>query len=780
MATAGTRKVAREPRAVMVKMYEVTVDGKVQRLTEEQYQAQRARAIKIIRTNLDLIESEATFNRREHQTWYKEVHGTHWYSVGAISDVAGGAVPPPDSIWTRGDPAIQSGRRALENGRLDIAAKQLKLASETLRDVKHEWNEYLGQSIAGAKSVQEDLETTRNVSFAIAVSAAAVVAAPVVIAGAGATLGTGGLGLTGAALSGGTFVASATTITVGGAGLGAALRGGSNLVGQAATGDRVNLGEAWKETKEGAKRGAVDAGSTFVGGQAGKALGLGGKGLSFAQRALRTGVSGGAGGAFGGGLGSTLEGRGAAEIAKDTATGFASGFGGGTVSGGASHFIPNAGSLTRAATESATGFVGGVGGAYISGERDRDKLLSAGKQSAIQSALLGAATHEGPTRGGGEKEQQQRQRQQEQQQQQQSGELPNETKLVELQQNASAARQEELPAPHEQAKTEDNQSSPALHEEQAPSAADKAPATESQPAQPSAAEAVTQQKQPATQETMSEQPSAASAQSKSTAGAASNVESAAVPAVTETPSPAKAEQPAAESDRMFTPEEVAKHVEESFTPREPGSDVPKGAETPAVESGRIDDIRVKKGKVDAKGEAQRKGPRKADIEDLHTEPGEKPRDALVRLRRVVGKTIAETPLAAAWEKARAKVLKGRSIESLGRAGALEAYKKAQKEFWSAVREDSGAVQFLQQSGYELPEGQGAALLKVKTPPKGVEPLIVEERRISLDHSAEKALNDNWKLALDGDKLIFEFHRVNSFRDSIQRALRIGAFAPKGK
>src|SRR5439155_25447690 len=187
-----------KPQVVMAKVYEVTLEGKKQRLTEPEYQAQFERARKALITKLTLIRDEAAFNRTEHKKWMKEVHGSG-ISVGAISDILGGVVPPPDSIWTHMDAPIASGLRLAAEGKLEVAARQLTLANQTLREVKHEWNEYLQATIGGAQQAQSALEVTRDVSFAIAISAAAVVAAPVIAGAAGTALA--GTGLTGAGLT---------------------------------------------------------------------------------------------------------------------------------------------------------------------------------------------------------------------------------------------------------------------------------------------------------------------------------------------------------------------------------------------------------------------------------------------------------------------------------------------------------------------------------------------------------------------------------------------------
>jgi hypothetical protein len=733
--TVAARKAperAAKPQVVMVNMYEVTIDGVKQRLTEEQYQAHRARALRNMLLKFQLIDDEAQYNRTEHKKWMKEVHGEHWYSVGAISDIAGGAVPPPDSIWTRPAAAIANGRKAAQEGRLEAAARQLQLASETLRDVRHEWHEYMGKTIGGAESTEKGLEITRDVSFAIAISAAAIVAAPIV-AGAVGTAATGA-GATGAGLTAVTFVGTTGAITVGGGVAGGVLRGGTNLAGQALTGDKIRGREVLAETWKGAKRGAVDAGSTVVGGATGELLGAGAKGIGFASRVTRGAGAGMAGGGFGGFVGSALDKiddpkKTWGDVAHDTLTSAASGILGGGSSAGLSHVIPNAPKLVQSLGGAGVGSLAAAGTAYLSGASP-EEIKEAAITAGVQGFALSHASHEGGFgfgEGGRDLHEQVARKKDEQARQ--------------LPQKPRAAIKEKTPSTPEEPKT------PVEKEAEAKVAENPPPKHDVQ-----AHEGVEPKEQPA--------PAAST----------------------------KSESAKSDPENLFTPEEAHQHVEEMFSSAEGRPDVPTGVESPAVKGGKVEwpeaktgevrRTRVPEGSVDAEGTVHRPGPARGDIENIARLPGETQRQAVKRVNTVNGQPISETPLSSAWEQARAKVLKGRTVESLGADGALVAYKRTQQEFWKAVRQDPAAVQFLQDAGFVLPKGKGAALLKVTQPQPGQKGLIVEERRISLDHSAEKAIGENWKLALDSDKLIFEFHRVNSFRDSLQRAHKIGAYAPE--
>ncbi|HVE34921.1 MAG TPA: hypothetical protein VNC18_15270 [Gemmatimonadaceae bacterium] len=784
-----------QPQIAMVKMYEVTIDGQKKRLTEAEYQAQFERAKKNLILKFNLIQSEASSNRQDHKKWMDEVHGKHWYSVGTISDIVGDALPPPDSIWTRPNAAVTNGLRAANEGKLEVAARQLKLANDTLREVKHEWNSYLQKTISGAESTQGALEITRDVSFAIALSAAAIVAAPVVAGAAGTAFA--GAGLTGAGLTAATTATTAVAITAGGGVAGGVLRGGSNLAGQAVAGGPISMKQLKKETWEGVKHGAVDAGSTFVGGAAGELLGAGAKGISLTSRVIRGAGAGIAGGGFGGGLGATLEGKSAGEIVDDTLTGAASGLVGGGIGSGVSHVIPNAPKLVQSVAGATVGSGVAAGQAYLSGASP-EEIKKAAVVAGIQGFATSQAGHEGGFglgEGGAELQQRTQNqraalaaqppaiREAQPQTHQQEPQSPVEQSVPHQQdatpQQATPQVQDQV-APEQLHAPNEMQQTPVLEQSQQ-SGVEETPQSQQQSAP--APEPVQQtEAQPASKQDSQPSPKeeAPQVQSKSEDAKSQSAPEPASPQSVAAEKAAKTTPKVEDRSENFFPDraEIEQHVENMFGPMEGKQDVPTGVDSSKVKGRKIEDIRVKKGKVNATGEVERPGPRKADMEDIQRLPNETGRQAVARVNKVISKAISETPLAAAWEQARAKVLGGQTVESLGRQGTLDAYKSAQKEFWKAVRADPAAVQFLQDSGFTLPPGEGAALLNVNPPKAGQQPLAVEERRISLDHSVEKAIGQNWKKALDGDNLVFEFHRNNSYRDSTQRALKIGAYAPK--
>jgi hypothetical protein len=161
-----------------------------------------------------------------------------------------------------------------------------------------------------------------------------------------------------------------------------------------------------------------------------------------------------------------------------------------------------------------------------------------------------------------------------------------------------------------------------------------------------------------------------------------------------------------------------------------------------------------------------------DLHDLVIRPGERPSQALQRVRQVIGKTVSETPLHDAWEAARSKVLGDRPLSSITREEMLGTqnrkglYDLVRDTFWKEVRERANAKHFLEESGFVL-GNEPAPLLEVNSPD-----IPIQERRISLDHIAEKAQGDNWTRALDADNLELTFHNPNSFREIVQRRHRL--------
>jgi hypothetical protein len=377
--------------APAVNLYRFTAEGKTLTLTEEEYKRELARVNQHLQLSFNLLEGEAAYNAAEHQKFLDETHGF----AGTVSDMLGGTTPPRVGIWSWPAPAVQAGRRSLEEGKVEVAARQLHLAQQTLRDARREWNAYIQKTTEGAQTAITALEYTRDISFAIAIGTAAIVAAPVVAAGVGAAAAGGGL--TGVAATAATAVGTGAVITGGGAVAGGTLRGTSSLAGQAVAGGPVSLDEVKREAAEGARRGAVDAGSSLVGFGAGRALGLGAQGTSLGGRVVRGSLAGSAGGATGGALEATLEGKSAGEVLEATARGAGAGAVGGGLGGLAGGF-GNKTPVRKFLAETASEAAGGAGGAALTGGTP-EEIRSAAVASVVSGRATAAAVQP-PSRGG--------------------------------------------------------------------------------------------------------------------------------------------------------------------------------------------------------------------------------------------------------------------------------------------------------------------------------------------------------------------------------------------
>jgi hypothetical protein len=167
-----------------------------------------------------------------------------------------------------------------------------------------------------------------------------------------------------------------------------------------------------------------------------------------------------------------------------------------------------------------------------------------------------------------------------------------------------------------------------------------------------------------------------------------------------------------------------------------------------------------------------------DIEHLPRAVGETQREALARVKNLIGQRMDRTPLGPIWERARAKVVGGRSLAGASRQEMFDLYNKVRNEFWDMVRSDSDAVRYLDQLGFEFGATGKAPLVKVTDPPAGLHgfpaaaDIPIQERRVSLDHNLEKALGENYRQAIDADNLTFEFHNPNSNRETVQVKFRL--------
>ncbi|RIV39744.1 hypothetical protein [Micromonospora radicis] len=154
-------------------------------------------------------------------------------------------------------------------------------------------------------------------------------------------------------------------------------------------------------------------------------------------------------------------------------------------------------------------------------------------------------------------------------------------------------------------------------------------------------------------------------------------------------------------------------------------------------------------------------PERLDIQDVRRLPGETQREAVARVREVIGKDVADYPeVRAAWERARDHATRA---EPLDKSNHSRLYDRARERFWQEVRADPAAQRRFEQAGFRFPESRQTA----PTLPTNRPDLPATERRLSLDHKVEKARGENWRRTLDADNLRFELQMPNSNREHIQ-------------
>lgn len=170
-----------------------------------------------------------------------------------------------------------------------------------------------------------------------------------------------------------------------------------------------------------------------------------------------------------------------------------------------------------------------------------------------------------------------------------------------------------------------------------------------------------------------------------------------------------------------------------------------------IKKPRIDDVAVPP-----------RPPRRLDLEDIPRRAGEKMRDALKRVRQIIGRKLSDIPeIRAAWDRARAHIL---SKNTLTEDNYLELYNKTRDRFWKEVRSDPAAARHFVDAGFDL-NGANTTAARLG----GVDSAIpVNEITVSLDHIAEKAIGDNWKKAIDADNLEMTFSMPNTNREVIQK------------
>jgi hypothetical protein len=238
-------------------LIEVKFPDGVKQLTQEQFAQYKETAIRRLRNTLQGVASAADYGRKIQTDTLAEYQGgveSLWDVVkkpkaliGIASDIKAGVTPPYIGMWSNPKSAVEQGLAACDRGDLSGAARALMLADTQYKIDMATWNAYIRATIGGAEGVIENLETVRDVSFAIALVAGAAIAAPI-IAGAVATTGATGIVATG--------ITATTTAVVTGTG-GAVLRGGSTAGASLLVNGKVDTKAAWADTKKGFKEGAV-------------------------------------------------------------------------------------------------------------------------------------------------------------------------------------------------------------------------------------------------------------------------------------------------------------------------------------------------------------------------------------------------------------------------------------------------------------------------------------------------------------------------------------------
>ena len=307
-------------------LYEfVDETGQKKQVTADELAALRKQAETRLRAKLSSVKGYGEVHRDTHESFMKDIHGeAESFSdlvsnpkalIGIAVDMRSGVVPPPISMWGAAIHAAEDGDKALAAGDLREAARMLRLADSHLHDATAEWNKYMDAIQEGGQKLVGELEVVRDVSFAIAITAAVIVAAPVVAGGVAAT------GATGALATGLTGLGTAAV----GAGAGGALRGGADVAAQKVAYGKVDTKKAWAETKRGLKEGGVAGLTAGLAPGLGQAAGVGAEGSTFFQQVGRRVITEGTTNAIGQATDAALQGKSAGQVLRSGATGFATG-----------------------------------------------------------------------------------------------------------------------------------------------------------------------------------------------------------------------------------------------------------------------------------------------------------------------------------------------------------------------------------------------------------------------------------------------------------------------
>jgi hypothetical protein len=251
--------IARDPSGSEQKLIEVHLPEGTKQLTAEEFASYKQRALNILRIDLRLASDLADNGRRSQESLLAEYQGgvesltdilkKPKALIGIAADIKAGVTPPYIGAWSNPKNTARLGLAACDRGDLAEAAHLLRQAESEYKNALHQWNAYREATIGGAEAVASNLETVRDVSFAIALAAGAAVAAPAIAAGVGA----GGLGATGATA---TVLTTGGTTLVTGAG-GAVLGGGSTALGSKLATGKVDVKAVKQDAIKYGKQGVV-------------------------------------------------------------------------------------------------------------------------------------------------------------------------------------------------------------------------------------------------------------------------------------------------------------------------------------------------------------------------------------------------------------------------------------------------------------------------------------------------------------------------------------------
>jgi hypothetical protein len=319
------------PVATAVPMREfVSETGERVKVTEAEYAARVSEAKTRVADSLRRVKDRAENYRSTHADFMKNIHGeaeSTWdvikhpsKAIAIAVDMRAGVTPPYVGMWTQSIRFADDGLAAIKNSDLRSAAIDLRTANASFEESVHAWNTYMDQIQQGGQKLIGELGVVRDVSFAIAITAAVTIAAPAV-AGLAAS-GSTALGATGT--GGAILTTTGTALGTGAVGAlgGGTLRAGSEALAQKAVLGHVDKKAVWEEGKRGAREGFVSGVTAGTAKGLDRVLGAGG---GVASHIARRAVIEGTANTVGGASSAALEGKSGTEIAKAGARGLLTG-----------------------------------------------------------------------------------------------------------------------------------------------------------------------------------------------------------------------------------------------------------------------------------------------------------------------------------------------------------------------------------------------------------------------------------------------------------------------